>query len=222
MFAYHTRVAAQLMPLSTLASPAGRPIAPETHPVHDQLAPLFPFGGLIRGSVVSVGSPALALALLAPLSHAGSWCAATGLPGLGLAAAADAGIDLRRLVLVPRPAAQWATAVATQLDGFDAILLRPPQHASHTEARRLAARARERRSTLLLLGTWPQQVDLDLRVERSVWSGLHHGYGRLTEQECTIAVRGRGAAARERRATVRLPLALPLTSHSQPEGVPSS
>jgi hypothetical protein len=182
---------------------------PQIHPVAEQLAPLFTFGGLVRGSLVGLSSPALALDLLSPISQAGGWCAITGIPDLGLAAVAEAGLDLRRLVLIPDPGAQWASVVATQLDGFEAILFRAPRRASITEARRLAARARERGSTLFVLGHWPQQVDLSLRIEQSAWIGLSHGYGRLTGRECTLLAEGRGAAARARRATVRLPLRNP-------------
>src|SRR3954466_12656202 len=72
-------------------------------PVLPALASLFPGGALRRGSLVAVdGGPAvtsLALALLAEASAAGSWAAAVGLPSLGLAAAAELGVSLGRLVL---------------------------------------------------------------------------------------------------------------------------
>jgi hypothetical protein len=165
---------------------------------------LFPYGGLVQGSVVTVDSPAVALALLAPVSAVGSWCAVSGFPALGLAAVAEAGIDLARFVVVPEPGEQWAVTVATLLDGFAAVLVRPPPRASAADGRRLAARARERRSTVIALGSWPHQADLHLRLERSDWSGLDHGYGRLTGRQCTLSSSGRGAAARERRATVWL------------------
>ncbi|MGH9177562.1 MAG: hypothetical protein ACRD0N_03275, partial [Acidimicrobiales bacterium] len=57
-------------------------------PVHPALAGLLPGGGLRRGSTVAVaGSTSLALALVAGPSGAGSWCAAVGVPSLGLVAA---------------------------------------------------------------------------------------------------------------------------------------
>jgi hypothetical protein len=179
-------------------------LGPELLPVGSQFEGLFPFGGLVRGSVVAVDSPALALALLAPVSMAGSWCAVSGFPALGLTAVAEAGIDLTRFVVVPDPGEQWAAAVAALLDGFDAVLVRPPPRASAVDGRRLAARARERRSTVIALGGWPQQVDLHLRIARSSWTGLDHGYGRILGRHCALTSSGRGAAARERRATVWL------------------
>lgn len=185
-----------------LSSPFGAP----TLPVAPALLPLFPYGGLVRGSVISVSSPALALALLAPVSATGAWCAAAGFPALGLTAAAEAGIDLGRLVLIPDLGKDWANVVATALDGFDILLLRPPRQAPAGPARRIAARARERRSTVLVLGGWPNQVDLRLRIERSDWSGLDQGYGRLTGRHAAIVADGRGAAARPRRVTTWLPL----------------
>ena len=76
-------------------------------PVLGPLEPLLPDGGLRRGITVSVGSApgiggatSLALALAAGPSISGSWVAAVGVPSLGLAAAAELGIDLERFVLV--------------------------------------------------------------------------------------------------------------------------
>lgn len=166
---------------------------------------LFPYGGVVRGNVVAIDSPALALALLAAASATGAWCAVAGLPALGLAAVAEAGIDLRRFVVVPTLGERWPVAVATLLDGFGAVVVRLPRDVRSADARRVAARARERRSTLFALGGWPQQADVSVRSERSVWTGLDHGYGRLTGRQCSYVSGGRGAAAEERRVTAWLP-----------------
>jgi hypothetical protein len=175
-------------------------------PVAAPLDALFPDGGLRRGSVVAVeGSIWLALAVAAAASAAGSWCAVVGVPDLGAAAAADAGIDLTRLVLVPSPGSQWSTAVASLLDGFDLVLARPAREVRAGEARRLAARARERRSAIVAVGDWPDAVDLRLRVTGTEWTGLHSGYGRLASRVCGVAAQGRGSAARERRVVAALP-----------------
>jgi hypothetical protein len=177
-------------------------------PVAAPLDSLFPYGGLVRGSAVTVDSLTVALALLAAPSAAGGWCAATGIPDLGLAAAADAGIDLRRFVVVPSPGEQWAVAVATLLDGVGVVLAKPPARLKAADARRLAARARERRGVLLLYGAggWPEQVDLRIHLQASEWTGLHDGYGRLARRRTDLVASGRGAAARERRVTAWLPL----------------
>ena len=178
----------------------------EPLPVLPPLDQLFPRGALSRGSVVTVeGSVWLALALAAGASQAGSWCAVVGEKDLGAAAAEEAGLDLERLVLVPSPGQQWATAVASLLDGFDVVLARPNSFARPADARRLAARARERRAVILALGSWPDAVDTRLRVVGSEWAGLRAGYGRIAARLTTIAAQGRGAAARERRVEATLP-----------------
>lgn len=180
---------------------------PDTLPVAAPLGALFPYGGLVRGSIVTVDSLTVALALLAATSALGGWCAAAGIPDLGLAAAADAGIDLQRFVVVPAPGEQWAVAVATLLDGVGLVLARPPARLKASDARRLAARIRERRGVLLLSGnsTWPEQVDLRIRLDASEWTGLSDGYGRLLRRRTGLVASGRGAAARERRVTAWLP-----------------
>jgi hypothetical protein len=194
-----------------LATTVARPVPGFRQPAHTVLPirppldALFPYGGLVRGSVVTVDSLTVALALLSATSAAGGWCAATGLPDLGLAAAADAGIDLRRFVVVPAPGEQWAVAVATLLDGVGAVLAKPPPRLKPSDARRLAARTRERRGVLLLTGDWPEQVDLRIRLEASEWTGLSDGYGRLLRRRTDLVSSGRGAAARERRVTAWLP-----------------
>ncbi len=80
--------------------PGGRP----PYPVAAPLAPLLPGGGLRRGSVVAVhGSTALLLALLAAATAQGVWAAVVGVGDLGVLAAAEAGVAVQRLALVPAP-----------------------------------------------------------------------------------------------------------------------
>ena len=97
-------------------------------PVVPALQALLPGRGLRRGSTVAVNrSAALALALVAGASAAGSWVAAVGLPDLGMVAAAEVGIDLERLALVPAPGARaWPAVVAALLDAVDVVLVRSP------------------------------------------------------------------------------------------------
>ena len=175
-------------------------------PVPAPLDALFPYGGMVRGSVVAVDSLTVALALLANHSAAGGWCAVVGLPELGLAAAADAGVDLQRFAVVSAPGEQWAVAVATLLDGVGVVLARTPARVPANTARRLAARTRERRAVLLTMGSWPEQVDLRIHLDSSEWTGLYDGYGRLAHRRTQLTASGRGAAARERRVTAWLPL----------------
>src|SRR5215475_15543951 len=111
--------------LSVAQGVPGDLTGPGALPVLPALAGLLP-AGLPRGSVIATGAwGLLCLALAAAASGAGAWCAIAGLPALGVAAAAGAGLDPDRLLLVPDPGAGWPQVVATLLDGCDLIVLRP-------------------------------------------------------------------------------------------------
>lgn len=126
--------------------------------VLDPLAPLFPEGGLRRGSTVTVeggpGATSLALALGAAASASGSWVAGVGLASPGLLAAAEMGVALERVVVAQAPPGTWATVVAALLDAVDLVWAGLPRRVSPHDARRLAARARERGSVLVPLAPW--------------------------------------------------------------------
>ncbi len=175
-------------------------------PVLPGLDDLLPGRGLRRGSTVAVaGCPSLALALLAGPSAAGSWCAAVGLPSLGLVAAAEMGVVLARLALVPWPGREWATVVATLVDALDVVLVAPPARGvPSADARRLVARCRERGAVLVVAGTW-EGADLHLAVTEHRWEGLGQGAGHLRARRASVVVRGRGAASHPRRAWLWLP-----------------
>jgi hypothetical protein len=176
-------------------------------PVVPALRPLLPGRGLRRGVTVTVSrSAALALALVAGASAAGSWVAAVGLPDLGIVAAAETGLALERLALVPAPGARaWPAVVAALLDAVDVVLVRSPARLPAAQARRLAARARERGAVLVPLGAWSEPADLRLAVTSSAWQGLGQGHGRLQARRVEVLVAGRGAATRERRVLLWLP-----------------
>jgi len=241
-------------------APTPDPLATERIlPVIPELAVLFPGGGLPRGGTVLLGpsmtpqrlessglgrsgpTPAeagrvpgltsLLLLLLAGTSSFGYWCAVAGLPELGFAAAAELGVNLDRLVVIPHPGAEgrWQSVVATLLETVDLVCLAPEVPVRPADARKLVARARERCSTLLVLdpsvpsgvarglltgGTvrsgrvmtcWPGPSDLRCAVRESSWSGLDRGYGRLSLRKLEAEVGGRGAATRPRRGLLRLP-----------------
>jgi hypothetical protein len=176
-------------------------------PVVPALRQLLPGQGLRRGMTVTVSrSAALALALVAGASATGSWVAAVGLPDLGIVAAAETGITLERLALVPSPGARaWPAVVAALLDAVDVVLVRPPARLPAAQARRLAARARERGAVLVPLGPWSEPADLRLAVTASAWHGLGQGHGSLRARQVEVLVAGRGAATRERRVLLWLP-----------------
>ncbi|MGH7698766.1 MAG: hypothetical protein ACRENV_08855, partial [Candidatus Dormibacteria bacterium] len=185
---------------------------------------LFPERGLRPGTVVAVGgrtgSTSLLLGLLAGPLSAGSWGAVVGVPGLGAEAAAKLGVNLEHLALVPLfgPAglhgppefagARWPEVAAVLLDGLDVVALRPPGQCPPSDARRLAARAREARSVLLLAAAaqaWPEPVDIELVVTATGWHGLEAGHGALAYRTMEVRSSGRRGASRERRVQLLLP-----------------
>jgi hypothetical protein len=178
-------------------------------PVLPAMASLLPDGGLRRGAIVSVsGSTSLALALAAGPSVAGSWCAAVSPPALGLVAAAEMGIVLERFPLIAVPAAAWTRSVSAALEAFDLVLAWPPRRGLlSSEARRLAALARERGAVLVTCGAqgWPERTDLRLEAIRSEWLGLETGHGRLLARRLDVIVTGRGSASVARRSSLWLP-----------------
>jgi hypothetical protein len=145
-------------------------------------------------------------ALLAPVTGAGSWAALVGLPSAGLQAAAGAGVALERLAVVAPPGGSWATVLAALFDGFDLVVavstkVRP------ADARRLTARARERGTTMVLVGpaAWPEGADLRLALTAPAWDGLGRGHGHLERRRVHLEVTGRREAARPREADLWLP-----------------
>jgi hypothetical protein len=175
------------------------------------LADLLPEKGIRRGSILAVepqgAGCSLVLALLGEVTRTGAWAAAVGWPSLGLVAAAEMGVELGRLALVPEPGERWAEVVAALLDGFDMIVLRPPGRARPADARRLSTRARERGAVMVLLDApfWPETPDIRLAAHHLVWEGLGAGHGRLLSRKVEVTADGRRLAGRERRRWVWLP-----------------
>ncbi len=193
-----------------------------TLPVAPPLDSLFPDGSLRRGTTVVVdgpgpgagtdraadGSISVALALLTAASGAGSWCALVGLDGLGAVAAHEAGIDLARLAVIPHPEAAWADVTAALIDGMDLVVLCPLFPPRQAMARRLVARARDRRAVLVVVpgrAGWPDPPDLRLRVGEARWDGAGAGEGFLARRRMTVTATGRRSAARPRRQHLWLP-----------------
>lgn len=175
------------------------------------LEALFPERGIRKGATVAVGPLAggssVALSLAASVTAGDGWAAAVGLPSLGLVAAAELGVDLRRLALVPAPGEQWPAVVAALVDGFDLLMVRPTGRVRPVDARRLMARVRERGTVMLVVDTpmWPESPDLRLTVGRPEWEGLGRGHGCLTGRRLEVTASGRRVGARERRREVWLP-----------------
>jgi hypothetical protein len=173
-------------------------------PVLPALRELLP-GGLQRGSVVAAGNwSLLCLALAAEASIAGAWCAIAGLPDLGVVAAADAGLDPGRLLLVADPGEGWPQVVASLLDGCELVLLRPPSRPSVQVRRRLEAVTRRHGGVLVVAGDW-DGAQCRLSVTRQEWTGIGAGHGRLQARRVQVVADGRGAAARSRTRWLWLP-----------------
>ena len=214
MTSMHAEPAARLeQARRLLRGGGGRPTAAVADdrvlPVAAPLAALFPSGGLRRGSTVAlpaVGSTSLLLALLSEASAGGAWAGVIGRPDLGLVAAAEAGVRLERLALVPRPGADLMAVVVALLDGMDVVAVHGAERAGVRAAdrQRLAARARQRGAVLLSLGPWPG-ADVELSCADARWLGLDVGAGRLRARRAVVRSRGRGSTAGGRSAELMLP-----------------
>ncbi|MDE0652668.1 MAG: hypothetical protein OXI26_03355 [bacterium] len=201
-----------------------------TLPVLSALRDLFPGGALQRGWVITTGgdgATSLALAVAAGPSAAGSWTAVVGEEGLGLAAAAEAGLALERLLMVAAPEPRVAVeATAALLGAVDVVLVGSEVRLGAADRRRLAARLRERGSVLIGLGDGALSgralsggglsggglsggtlagADVRLQVVSSRWSGLGDGWGLLRSRHVSVRAEGRGAASRPRSADLLLP-----------------
>jgi hypothetical protein len=188
-------------------------------PLLPALEPLVPGAGLRRGSTLAVDGPAatsLALATAAAASQDGAWVAAVGFPSLGLLAAAELGVALERFVLVAAPdtapgpdneTVAWSSAIAALVDAFEVVLVHAAHPVRARDARRLAARTRERGAVLVQVGsqTWPERADVTLEVTDASWEGLGEGHGHLRARQVTVVGGGRREAARPRRVQLWLP-----------------
>ena len=105
------------------------------------------------------------------------------------------------------PRGRWATVVAALLDGVTVVLAPVPPGLRVGDARRLAARARERQGVLVVLessgtagarvGRWPGEASRRLRP-RVRWRG--QGPGLLVERALALEVVEHGRVRRVARA----------------------
>jgi hypothetical protein len=168
-------------------------------PTHSAIAELLPGGALREGASYSVDrSMTLLMLLLAGPSAAGSWCAVVGMPEFGIEAAAAQGIALERLALVPHPGEHWLTVVAALADVLPVVAVRPPKRVGDAAVSRLGARLRQRGSTLLVLGEWPQSEAV-LSLSESRWSGVGDGHGYLAARQAMVTAAARGGRPRSGR-----------------------
>lgn len=171
-----------------------------------ELRPLFPWpGGVRRGATVSaVGSTSLLLALLSGAMIDGAWAAVVGVEGFGAVAAAEYGIDLARVALVPNPGPNWPTVLGALIDGIDLVVIATPTDVPVGVARSLISRTRQRAVVLITTREWPD-CDLTVRVTERRWHGLGVGRGRLRHLELTLHASGKGRASRPTTAQIVFP-----------------
>lgn len=173
-------------------------------PLDPALAPLLPGQGLQTGVVYSVSpSPSLLFALMSAVSRRGSWCAAVGMPTLGLEAAAASGIDLSRLILVPHPGERWLAVVSALAEVVPLIAMNPGSPVRDAEASRLSARLRDRGCTLLTTSSWPQSEGL-ISLHDPHWEGVGDGWGLLSDRTVTVTAQTR-QTPRPQSLRLRLP-----------------
>lgn len=172
----------------------GRPAAQSvaTHPA---------FAGLLQlqtGSTYSVDSMSLATALMAGPSADGAWCGVVGSSELGLEAAAAAGVELCRTILVPDPGEAWLEVTAALIDVLGVVVLRAPAQVGAKDVSRISARLRQRGGILIAYGDWPRS-EARLSMSEVEWVGLGQGHGHLQARQVTIEVQRGSAPLRRRR-----------------------
>lgn len=167
--------------------PAAQPVA--THPA---------FAGLLQlqtGSSYGVDSASLAMALMAGPSADGAWCGVVGSAEFGLEAAAAAGVDLRRTILVPDPGEAWLEVTAALIDVLGVVVVAAPSEISGKDVSRISARLRQRGGVLISYGDWPR-CDARVSLRDAEWVGLGRGHGHLQARQVTVEVRRGTAPAR--------------------------
>ena len=169
------------------------------------LAEILPRGGLPRGGVISLGGRSGATSLLLTLlaTPVNTWSALVGMPEVGLLAAAELGVDLDRIALIPDPGPDVLQVLSVLADGVDMIAFVPPKVLAPARLRVLTARLRQSGAVLLVTGRWPG-ADLVLNSRIENWTGLGPGHGRLRDRELVVEVGGRGAAGRQGAAVMLL------------------
>lgn len=169
----------------------GRRVRIPSLPTHPLIADLLPDGGLRPGETYAIsGSMSLLLALLAPVSQAGSWAAVVGMPTLGAEAAHAHGVALDRLVLIPEPGTRWLAVTSAVAEVLPVVAVRPHGRAGDADISRLSARLRDRGTVLLVQGAWPQAQAM-LSIEDPAWEGVGDGHGCLTRREVSVTVSSR-------------------------------
>ncbi len=154
------------------------------------------------------GGTTLAFALLAAASTAGRGAGRWGRPIPGSWAWPRWGWTSGTWRSSPAPGPCGPEVAATLLDGLDVVLVRPPGPVRPGAARRLAARARQRRAVLVVLAGprgWPDGAGVRLAVDAGSWRGVGDGHGHLQGRRAVVVATGRRSAARPVQIDLWLP-----------------
>ncbi|MBT0566777.1 hypothetical protein [Williamsia sp. CHRR-6] len=193
-------------------------------PTPEVLAPLFPGGGLARGTVVAVdGARSVLVSMIAEVTAAGGYVAVIGLPHLSLHAAAEMGADLSHIATVGAPGPDPVEVAAVLLDGLDLVVVGlagasvPP-----SRTRAVMARARAKGAAMLVTDGVFSGAHATLTAQVADYRHLpyrHLGHGRIAGLSLTVAATGRGMRRIEtgldvvsQRGRVRLVAATPGTA----------
>lgn len=167
-------------------------------PLDPAFSSLLPEQGFLTGATYCVSpSPSLVLALLSAASQKGHWCAAVGMPTLGIEAAATFGVVLSRLILVPEPGERWLTVTSALAEVVPLIAVAPIGQVHDASASRLNARLRDRGTTLLIAETtgprtWPQSEGT-IRLHDQQWYVAGNGWGLLEGSTATVTAQTRNS-----------------------------
>lgn len=202
--------------VSGVAAGVGEVPALRALPVCAALAGLLPEGALRGGVVVACEGRAavsLAAAVVSAASVAGSWTAVLGLPEVGLAALAEAGVVLERVVCVADADAAdtgaatvpWPEVLAAAVDGFELLVVGPAlAGVAPAVVRRVLARAATRGAVVVAVDAPVFGADLQLGVADAEWRGLDRGHGVARERRATVRLSGR-RVPRAREAVLQVP-----------------
>lgn len=163
------------------------------------LEPLFP-EGLRAGTVTVVhGATSLLWTLTAAAMGRESWVAVVGLSHVGWAAAAEAGVELGRVVYVPRAG---LTELAACVDAYGVVVAGAVEMTG-SERRSLAGRIRAQHTTVLSAAPWPGARGV--RGEYAGAAGCARGAGAVAERwiearRTDVAVHARVRVAQQARA----------------------
>ena len=167
--------------------------------------------GLRRGIHVSVLAPtgggglSVAWHLIARATQQGYWVGVVGVDDPGVLAMHEYGVDLRRVLFIPRPRDAWAEVAADLIEGVDVVVVRAPGRPAAAVARRLTARAREQRVVLVSVAEpharWTQSSDVVVSVRSASWRPAP----RVMTRDMVLDVGGRLVGPTSREVRMSLP-----------------